>query len=193
MRATDPGRTSAPAPGSRVSSASTRGAPLQRRSGALRLRGTALAAGCLVAIAAVRILVLQPTVVTSASMEPTIDAGAVVWVNVLAPRLGPVEPGSLVSARLSDGTTVVKRLMATGGQTVELYGGVLRIDGRTLDEPYADSSDMGGIFFGPVRVPDGHVFLMGDNRLESIDSRVFGPVDEDDVKGIVAAAWPRIF
>jgi signal peptidase I len=167
--------------------------PLQRRSGARRFRGAALAAACLVAIAALRILVLQPTVVTSASMQPTIDAGGVVWINVLAPRLGPVEAGSLVSARLPDGSTVVKRLVATGGQTVELYEGALRIDGRELDEPYADSRDMGGIFFGPIRVPEGSVFLMGDNRIESIDSRVFGPVDENDLQGVVAAAWPRIF
>jgi signal peptidase I len=173
--------------------ASTRPVPRQRRRGTRRFHGPALAAGCLVAIAAVRLFVLQPTLVTSGSMEPTIDTGGVVWINVLAPRLGPIERGSLVSARLPDGTTVVKRLVAVGGQTVELYEGVLRIDGRALDEPYADSRDMGGIFFGPIRVPEGHVFLMGDNRIESIDSRVFGPVAEEDLQGVVAAAWPRIF
>jgi len=150
-------------------------------------------AGGLVVIAAVRMFVLQPTVVTSGSMEPTIDAGGVVWVNLLAPRLGAIEPGSLVEARLEDGTSVVKRLMATEGQTVEIYEGVLRIDGHPLDEPYADSRDMGGIFFGPVRVPEDRVFLLGDSRFDSVDSRVFGPVDEDAIQGVVVAAWPSLF
>jgi signal peptidase I len=153
----------------------------------------AIAGGCLLAVAVVRLLVLQPTLVTSGSMEPTIDTGAVVWINSLAPRLGPVEAGTVVSARLGDGSTVVKRLMATGGQTVEIYEGVLRIDGRELEEPYADQTDMGGIFFGPVRVPQGHIFLLGDNRIDSIDSRVFGPVPEDEVQGTLLAAWPRLF
>ncbi|MFD3443090.1 signal peptidase I [Microbacteriaceae bacterium 4G12] len=166
----------------------------RRRGGTRgRFRGAAAAAGCLVVLAAVRILVFQPTVVTSGSMEPTIDAGAVVWVNALAPRLGPAEPGSLVAARLDDGTTVVKRLMATEGQTVEIYGGALRIDGRELDEPYADNTDMGGIFFGPVRVPERQVFLLGDNRLDSIDSRVFGSLDESAVQGTVVVVLPRLF
>ena len=175
-------------------SPSTPRVPAHRRGGTRgRFRGAVVVAGCLVALAAVRILVFQPTVVTSGSMEPTIDVGAVVWVNALGPRLGPVEVGSLVSARLDDGTTVIKRLMATEGQTVEIYGGALRIDGRELDEPYADNSDMGGIFFGPVRVPEGQVFLLGDNRVDSIDSRVFGPLDESALQGTVLVVLPRLF
>jgi signal peptidase I len=149
--------------------------------------------GWLTVIVAVRLLVLQPTVVTSGSMEPTIDTGSIAWINVLGPRLGPVEAGSVVEARLDDGTTVVKRLMATAGQTVEIYEGVLRIDGRELVEPYADQTDMGGIFFGPVRVPEGQVFLLGDNRLDSVDSRVFGPVDVTAVQGTLIGTWPRLF
>ncbi len=196
MTGTDPREDSAPLPGppSAGAPSSASRVPQQRRlSTRGRFRRVAVAAGCLLAVVAVRVLVLEPTVVTSASMEPTIDSGAIVWINSLAPRIGPVEPGTVVAARLDDGSTVVKRLMATEGQTVEVYGGVLRIDGRNLDEPYADSTDMEGIFFGPLRVPEGKVFLLGDNRLDSIDSRVFGPLDEDAVQGTIVAAWPRLF
>ena len=77
------------------------------------------------------------------------------------------------------------------GEVVEGRGGRVYVDGLELYEPYLDPN-LATEPFGPVTVPDGHVFVMGDNRLPNMsqDSRVFGPVPIDSIVGrAVARAW----
>lgn len=85
---------------------------------------------------------------------------------------------------------IVKRVIATGGQTVQIdYGAdVVYVDGVALDEPYICQEDMdirGTQYSGETlfTVPEGQVFVMGDNRNHSTDGRVIGPVDKDYVIG----------
>lgn len=85
---------------------------------------------------------------------------------------------------------LIKRVIATGGETLEIRDGALLIDGEPIDEPYvypgANMPD-----FGPVSIPEDSIFVMGDNRSNSIDSRRFGPVPTDGVIGIAAVRiWP---
>ncbi|MGY1914470.1 S26 family signal peptidase [Blastococcus sp. SYSU DS0973] len=76
-------------------------------------------------------------------------------------------------------------------QSVAIEDGALVVDGVTICEPWSDPAHLDGVWFGPVEVPDGSVFLLGDQRDGSIDSRVFGPVGEDGITGVVVAgAWP---
>ena len=92
-----------------------------------------------------------------------------------------------------------KRVIAVGGQTVDLVDGSVVVDGVTLDEPYvgdeptqslSDLSGSAGITY-PYVVPDGCVWVMGDNRTNSKDSRYFGPVSVDAVTSIaVLIYWP---
>ena len=85
-------------------------------------------------------------------------------------------------------TTIIKRAIAFGGETVELKSGVLYIDGQLIDEPYAVYNDPDNEYntYGPAAVPEGCVFVLGDNRNVSIDSRDhYGMIDIDDVVGIV--------
>ena len=61
---------------------------------------------------------------------------------------------------------------------------------RESIEDYIENSGMDGFFFGPDVVPAGHVFLLGDNRADSVDSRAFGPVAVDDIEGrVLARLW----
>lgn len=80
----------------------------------------------------------------------------------------------------------VKRVIATEGQTFELKKGILFIDGKQIDEPYAvrDYSD-----FGPVKVPKGMFYGLGDNRPNSRDSRFFGPIPYRSIIGRVFLRW----
>jgi signal peptidase I len=70
----------------------------------------------------------------------------------------------------------VKRIIGLPGETLAIADGFVYINGRKLDEPYVKSR--GADNFGPITIPDGYVFVMGDNRTDSFDSRQFGPIPE---------------
>ena len=84
----------------------------------------------------------------------------------------------------------IKRVIALPGEIVEVREGGVWIDGVRLDEPYLEPG-RGMPDFGPEPVPVGHIFVMGDNRNSSQDSRVFGPVPIDDIVGrAFVIIWP---
>ncbi|WP_406089311.1 signal peptidase I [Kitasatospora purpeofusca] len=98
-----------------------------------------------------------------------------------------------------DDNYLVKRVIATSGQTVQCSGSTLTVDGAKVDEPYLHPGDdsCAGLDFGPVTVPQGHVWVEGDHRSDSADSRYHqrgpggGAVPVDNVVGPVSAVvWP---
>ena len=94
-------------------------------------------------------------------------------------------------ANSPSGGLVVKRVAAVGGDTVGIEDGVLVVNGEAEREGYVDYGSVDGFYFGPVDVPPGEVFLLGDNRANSEDSRDFGPVREDEVVGrVLVRVWP---
>lgn len=145
----------------------------------------------------VRTFLFQAFYIPSASMEPTLEVGDRVLVNKLSYDLHDVHRGDLVVfQRPEDDVTpvgiddLIKRVIALPGESVEVADGAVRIDGVALDEPYLESIE-GIPDFGPTRVPDDHVFVMGDNRRASRDSRSFGPVSREDIVGrAFLRIWP---
>lgn len=135
-------------------------------------------------ILAVRAWVMEPFTVASDSMEPTIPEGAVVLVYKPAAEAGWIRNGVVVAfASPVDGQTAIKRVVAEAGQTVAIRDAELYVDNVAIREPFIDHSRIDGTYFGPVEVPAGTVFVLGDNRGVSIDSRDFGAVPLSAVQG----------
>jgi signal peptidase I len=137
--------------------------------------------------------IVKPFQIPSESMQPTIDPGDRILVNRLAYRYGSVQHGDIIvfKAPTEPGVDFVKRVIALPGDTIEVQDGKAILNGQTLDEPYLSSR--GGRDFPSQKVPDGTVFVMGDNRSNSEDAR-FWPVPWLSVDDIVGKAfvvyWP---
>lgn len=131
--------------------------------------------------------------VGSGSMLPTLVVGDRVLVNRLSYVLHDVEPGDIIVFDAPCGPDVgplIKRVVAVEGEVVEARSGVVLVDGRLLDERYiANGSHTSA--FAPTVVPKGHVWVMGDNRRTSRDSRQFEAVPEDAILGrAFMTVWP---
>ncbi len=144
----------------------------------------ALTAGILIFMFGIRVVNVK-----GHSMEPTLlDSDMILTSKLLyTPKNGDVV---VVQTDSYGPEPLVKRVIATGGQTVDIdfENGVVYVDGAALDEPYiAEPTNTREDFYGEVTVPDGCLFLMGDNRNRSTDSRTssIGMVDERCVIGKV--------
>ncbi|WP_306233775.1 signal peptidase I [Agrococcus beijingensis] len=133
-----------------------------------------------------RLWVVEPVTVVSDSMAPTVLPGSTLLVSRLEVPASPADVGRLVVFRSpDDGQSTLKRVIAVAGQTLAVRDGVLYVDEVVVPEPHVDFRQVDATFFGLTLIPAGHVFVMGDNREASIDSRDYGPVPVDDVVGMV--------
>ena len=122
----------------------------------------------------VRTFVLAHFVVEGSSMHSTLETGDRVFVNKLSYRLHDPNRGDVVVLHEVTGATdrdLIKRVIALPGETWEMRDGATYVNGRKLDEPYVNQADLDTRSFGPQTVPDGMLFVMGDNRNHSGDSR----------------------
>lgn len=146
----------------------------------------------MLALAVARIFFVEPFKTDGVSMVPTLRSGDQVLVDKRAYRHALPRRRELVVFRAPDsGDVTLKRAIGLPGDTVAIEDGVLIVDGRRQVEPYADPDAIDSVYFGPVKVRPGTVFFLGDNRLDSRDSRDFGSVARRDLIGRVRGLiWP---
>lgn len=164
--------------------------------GAARLRRWHIVvAVVLLLVAVTRLFVLQPFSVTGDSMQGAANDGATVVANRLSYLFGEPSRGDLVVMQQPrDGASgmIIKRVVGLPGETVEMRGCDVVINGVVLDEPYRSDASTASTASGecdvdaaPTLIDDGHVFVLGDMRDRSDDSRYFGTVPFDLIVGRV--------
>ena len=153
-----------------------------------------LAAALLVAFV-VKTFLIQAFFIPSPSMVPTLEVHDRVLVNKLSYKLHEVNRGDVVVFERPPNDTgaikdLIKRVVAVEGDTVESRGDTLYVNDQPVREPYVRTSSIGTAVTKRT-IPPNQVFVMGDNRANSSDSRVFGPIDEDRIVGrAFVKIWP---
>jgi len=143
-----------------------------------------IAAAILIA-AFIMTFVGRSTVVDGASMEPTLSDGDRLWLDKLSYRFFEPGRGDIIVFDMP-GERYIKRIIGLPGETLWSKDGIVYVDGRPLEEDYVLNQSGRGRDFGPVTVPDGAVFVLGDNRNNSDDSRgSVGMLDIDRIIGKV--------
>ena len=141
----------------------------------------------------VRPFVLEAFRIPSESMVPTLEVGDRVFVNKFIYRFTEPERGDVVVFESVNGgeEDLIKRVVGVAGDEVEVRNGTLLVNGEDREEPYLNRNLPFNDSYGPTEVPEGHVFVMGDNRANSADSRVFGPLPIENIEGeAFVRFWP---
>jgi signal peptidase I len=133
----------------------------------------------------------EPVRVASSSMEPSLHAGDQILVATRAYRSQSPSRGDLVVFSGPDGP-LVKRVAAIAGDQVGIEDGQLVVNTLIVPEPAVDLGTVDGLYYGPVTVPPGSIFVLGDNRANSVDSRTLGPIPLRALIGqVTMRLWPR--
>src|SRR5215207_334328 len=142
----------------------------------------------------VRPFVLEAFRIPSESMVPTLLVGDRVLANKFIYRFTEPERGEVVvfeSVGEGDDQKLIKRGVGVAGDEVAVRNGTLLVNGEAREEPYLNRNLPFNDSYGPSEVPEGHVFVMGDNRANSADSRVFGPLPIENIEGeAFVRFWP---
>ena len=134
----------------------------------------------------INLFLAQPTRVHGQSMEPNLHTDQRLVVEKVSYRLHGPRRGDIVvfSMPQQSEELLIKRVIGLPGETVEIHDGKVYINGTLLDEPYLTQETRGR--FGPIVIPPLHVFVLGDNRSFSNDSRAFDAVP---IENILGRAW----
>jgi signal peptidase I len=141
----------------------------------------------------VRPFVVEAFWIPSASMVPTLKYGDRVLVNKFIYRFTEPQRGDIIVFKSveGDGQDLIKRVVGVPGDEIAVRGGKLFVNGEPQKEPYVNKKYPDRSFYAPTTVPKDHVFAMGDNRANSQDSRIFGPVPEKNIEGeAFLRFWP---
>jgi signal peptidase I len=164
----------------------------KRRAGVAELVFTAFVAFVLV-FGFVRPFVVEAYRIPTESMVPTLEVSDRVLASKFIYRIFEPERGDIVvfDSVDEDDQTLIKRVVGVAEDEIQVQGGVLYLNDEAQEEPYLNDADQFRSYYGPTVVPEGHIFVMGDNRGNSADSRVFGPLPLENLKGeAFMRFWP---
>jgi len=145
----------------------------------------------ILAFGIIRPFIIEPFYIPSESMVPTLLVGDRLFANKFIYRFKPIQRFDVIVFRYPNNPKVdyVKRVIALEGETVQLIGGKVYINKQPLEENHKMNPSYDD--FGPVTVPKGFLFVLGDNRGNSEDSRYFGFVPVQNVLGkAFLIYWP---
>ncbi len=151
--------------------------------------------GAVVVAMLLRAFLFQAFKIPSESMEATLQVQDRVMVNRVSYHLHDVERGDVIVFTTPPGIPageahLIKRVIGLAGETIEGRDNAVYVNGQRVAEPYLDPADT-ILDFQPITIPEGTVFVMGDNRDDSGDSRIFGPIDTDTIVGrAFVIYWP---
>ncbi len=133
-------------------------------------------------------LVVARVRVENISMLPTLQPGEFVLVNKMAYEMGDFSRGDIVVFHYSPEEDYIKRVIGLPGDEVQVGNGQVMVNGQLLDEPYISAPPQ---YTGTWNVPEGRLFVLGDNRNQSSDSHRWGFIEEDSVIGkALVVYWP---
>ena len=141
----------------------------------------------------VRVFMFEPFVVPTPSMVPTLKVGDKVIINKMAYKFSSIERGDIVAFRTPlEKRDLVKRAVAVEGDEITLTSeGEVYINGEKITEGYLLAGQSVSYINQTVTVGEDEVFVMGDNRNNSFDSRLFGTISENDIFGeFMIIYWP---
>jgi signal peptidase I len=141
----------------------------------------------------VRPFVVEAFYIPSESMVPTLRVGDRVLVNKFIYRFTEPQRGDIVVFKSVEGDSedLIKRVVGVPGDKISVRRGKLFVNGEPQKEPYVNKKFPDRSFFAPKTVPKDHIFVMGDNRANSRDSRFFGPVPDENIEGeAFLRFWP---
>ncbi len=130
------------------------------------------------------------------SMEGTLEPGQRVIVDELTPRFDPYKRGDIIVFQAPEGADrtepLIKRVIGLPGDQVQIKDGAVYVNGTKLDEPYLYGGEptLPSTDLSEWTVPPGDIFVMGDHRGVSLDSRVFGPIP---ISSVIGRAWLRFY
>lgn len=165
-------------------------AAVKKKSGFIEILESVVIAVVLAAL--IRIFIFSPFYIPSGSMEPTLQVGDRIIVSKLNYHFTNPARGDVIVFRfpLDPDRDFVKRVIGLGGETVAFRDSQLYINGEPVSEDYLPEG-LKFPDFGPVQVPEGNYFMMGDNRNNSDDSRRWGSLPEEYIIGkAIIIYWP---
>lgn len=161
----------------------------------------------------VYLFIMQPNQVKGASMEPTFYSGDYIMTLKIAYKIKPIERGDVIVFKSPKNPDIeyIKRIIALPGDTIMIKDGQVYVNQRLINEPYISAAttlwESGFLSEGKeITIPENYLFVMGDNRPRSSDSREFGPIPISSIigyvfyryfppktTGLIKNPWPKNF
>ncbi len=140
----------------------------------------------------IRFFLFQPFYIPSGSMEPTLQPKDRIIVNKFIYWVRKPQRGDIIVFKYprDPSRDFIKRLVGLPGETIEIRDSVLFVNGKKVDQPFLPKGLRYGSY-GPIKVPADNYFMMGDNRNNSEDSRVWGTLPKENIVGeAMVVYWP---